>query len=102
MIHEYLGTGAANARPGKELADLLSCDIREITAAVERERRDGQPICASSDSTRPGYYLAADREELLNYCNVMHKRASQMHKTRRMLLKIAGQLPERAFNPPGG
>lgn len=87
MITELLSEGAASARTGKELAILLSCDIRDITAAVERERRQGQPICAASGEN-PGYYLAANAEELENYCSRLHHRAAELYKTRRALLNV--------------
>ena len=95
MIHEYLRTGADNPTTGRELATLLNCDIRDITEAVERERRAGQPICANSSSGGSGYYLAADREELDTYCRRLRKRAGELFKTRRALLNVLKQLPER-------
>ena len=95
MIHEFLKTGAENATTGRELATLLNCDIRDITAAIERERRAGYPICASSGGDNPGYYLAADKEELQRYCNMMHRRAAELYKTRQALLKVLKQLPEK-------
>ena len=87
MIHELLTAGKANARTGRELAIVLNCDIREITAQIERERRAGQPICASM-AEPPGYYLAATADELERYCNAIHKRAGELYKTRRALTKV--------------
>lgn len=95
MIHEYLQTGADHPTTGKQLATLLKCDIRDITEAVERERRDGLPICANSGGENSGYYLAADQRELEVYCKRLRKRAGELFKTRRALLDVLKQLPER-------
>ena len=93
MIHEVLHTGAGNPTTGRELADLFSCDIRNITERIESERREGYPICANSNGGNAGYYLAADREELDTYCRRLNKRAGELHKTRKYLLKAMEQMP---------
>lgn len=93
MIADILAEGAENARTGRELATILCCDIRTITEQVERERRDGQPICATSRGENAGYYLAADAEELANYCNRLKKRALELFKTRQALIRVLKQLP---------
>ena len=93
MIADYLSIGRQNARTGKDLARLLHCDIRDITAAVERERRQGQPIIASCDPERPGYYLAETADELQHYCSRLHHRAGEIYKTRSALLETAQTLP---------
>lgn len=85
-IADFLGTGAAEAKTGRELANYLNCDIRDVTEAIERERREGQPICAETGSN-PGYYLAGSSEELKNYCIKLEHRANELKKTRRALLK---------------
>lgn len=91
MIYELLEPGRDNTKTGSELARLLKCDIRDITEQVERERREGQPICAATGSN-PGYYLAEDAEELEGYCRQLHKRAGEIYKTRGALLKTAQQM----------
>ena len=93
MIVDHLFIGKENARTGKDLARALNCDVRDISAKVEKERRQGQPIIASCDPENPGYYLAESAEELQQYCNKLHHRAGEIHKTRRALLKAAGDLP---------
>lgn len=93
MITDYLFTGKENARTCSELAKLCGCHPREISERIERARRAGQPICASCDPERPGYYLAETAEELQQYCSRLHKRAGEIHKTRRALLKAAEHLP---------
>ena len=94
MIHELLHTGAENPTTGKELAELLSCDIRDVVGQIERERRQGHPICANNNGRNAGYFMAADRDELDTYCRRLHKRAGELHKTRRFLLKALEQMPE--------
>lgn len=95
MIAELLAEGAENARTGKDLAALVKCDLRTVTEQIEKERREGQPICASSRGETPGYYLAANAEELEAYCNRLHGRAAELYKTRQALLKVLQQLPGR-------
>ena len=93
MIHELLTTGADNAKTGKELCKILNLKPRDITLIVERERREGKPICASSNGNNPGYYLAATQEEMQSYCKSLFHRAGEIHKTRRACLKAAENLP---------
>lgn len=93
MIKDYLFKGKENARTAKALAAVLKCDLRDISAKVEKERRQGQPIIASCDPERPGYYLAETAEELQEYCNSLHHRAGEIYKTRSALLKTAETMP---------
>lgn len=69
MIYELLPHGKANTLTGRELAAILNCDIRNVTEAIERERRAGQPICANARGANAGYFLAETPEELEQYCN---------------------------------
>lgn len=93
MIAELLGTGKNNTTTGKELATLLNCDIRHITAQIEKERRQGVPICANMNY-KPGYYLAADEKELQDYCDLLHHRAAELYKTRGELLKTCDKIAQ--------
>ena len=92
MIYEMLAEGAENARTGKEICKLLDITPRDLTAAIERERRQGQPICASTGST-PGYFLAANQDEMQRYCRSLLHRAGEIHKTRRACIKTLDKLP---------
>ena len=56
MVYEILLTGAENAQNGRDICGLLHISKRELTQTVERERRQGNPICASTDAKNPGYY----------------------------------------------
>lgn len=92
MISEILRTGAENATSASELCQRLQLTPRRLSAQVMRERRQGKPICASV--TRPqGYFLAANKAEMLAYCGRLWHRAGEIHKTRRACLKCLESLP---------
>lgn len=93
MIYEHLFEGAENARTGKEICKALKITARELTAAVEMERRQGKPICASTDPKTPGYFLAASQTEMQRYCESLRHRAGEIHKTRRACMKAIEDLP---------
>lgn len=92
MIFELLAEGAENARTGKEICGRLNITARDLTAAIERERRQGKPICASTGSN-PGYFLAANQQEMQRYCNSLMHRAGEIHKTRQACIKAMENLP---------
>ena len=92
-IADYLHTGPENAQSAKELCDLLHLDPRELTAAVQRERREGSPICSSSGN-KPGYYLASTKGEMQDFCDSLRHRAGEIHATRKACLKTIDKLPE--------
>lgn len=89
LLSDYLSIGRENAKTGKDLAYMLNCDPRQISQRIELERRAGKPICATCDGTQPGYYLAATADDLQEYCDKLHRRAGEIYKTRRALLKTA-------------
>lgn len=93
MISDILGTGANNALTGKAICSLLNMNPRDLTAAIETERREGKPICASTDPTNPGYFLAATQDEMKRYCDSLNHRAGEIHKTRKACMKAAANLP---------
>ena len=97
MIKEILLEGRENAQSGRDLAARLSLTIRDLTAAIERERRAGAPICAYS-GPNPGYYLAASKEEMQAYCDNLAHRAGELHKTRAACLDTLDSLPGGAGN----
>lgn len=94
MISEFLFAGAENAQSSTILCKKLNITRRELSQAVETERRQGAPICASTDRTAPGYYLAADKKEMQDFCGSLSRRAGEIHKTRRACLKTIEQLPD--------
>ena len=92
MIKEMLLEGRENAQSGRDLAARLGLTMRDLTAAIERERRAGAPICAYS-GPNPGYYLAASKEEMQAYCDNLAHRAGELHKTRAACLDTLDDLP---------
>ena len=85
MITEILSTGRANAISGRDLAFYFGCNIRDITKAVERERRQGSPICATSGNVQ-GYYLGST-DEVRDYCRRLEHREKELSITRQALYK---------------
>ncbi len=92
MIHEILSKGEKNAITGREICNLLGLTMRDVTAAVEKERREGWPICANTGSN-PGYFLAETQSEMDRYCRSLAKRAGEIHKTRKACLATIPSLP---------
>ena len=94
MIYELLGTGEENAKSGAEICKALNIHIRDLTEAITRERRAGAPICATT-GRNPGYFIAANKEEMQLYCNKLYHRAGEIFKTRRACLNTIEKLPPR-------
>lgn len=99
QISEILLKGEQNARTAQDLCDIaerMGCTLtrRQLSRAIEAERRRGVPICASCHSKTPGYYLAADKSEMKRYCDRLHHRAGEIYKTRRACIKAIEKLPE--------
>ena len=92
MIYELLGEGAEKARTGKEICRQLHINPRELTATIEQERRAGYPICAST-GTMPGYFLAANKAEMQQYCAALAHRADEIAKTRLACIDTIQHLP---------
>ena len=90
-ITDALLTGSENATTGRELAAVFNCDIRAITAQIEKERREGAPICATSRGDNPGYFLPANDQELTDYCERLKNRAIELFRTRQALIKTLKQ-----------
>ena len=80
-IHELLLTGKENAIPGRDLMTLLGLkDLRDLTQIVERERKNGFPICASTSGEK-GYYIAANAVELDEYIKSLGRRIHNIGRT---------------------
>lgn len=86
IVSKLLSHGKAGAITGAELVKLLELkDLRELTQLVEAERRAGIPICASTDSAAPGYYLADGPDELAGYLSSLDRRLNNIRQTRQHL-----------------
>lgn len=83
QVHELLLQGAENAIEGATLAATLGFkDRRALSKQIERERRSGQPICASVAGNSRGYYLADDPDEMQRYIRALDRRIREVRKTR--------------------
>ena len=92
FVAAYLDEGEENAITANDLAALVGVsDPRVITRAIERERLNGVPICASND----GYYLPSSAAELERYMKAFCRRRDRMRKTaialRTALDRMTGQ-----------
>ena len=94
MIAEILFTGAENAQRAKDLCKILHIDSRTLTANIERERRQGKPICANCNGDMPGYYLAPDKPTMQEYCNRLARRAAEILKTKAACEATITDLPD--------
>ena len=80
-LTKVLSAGKENAVPGWKLVEILGLkDLRDLTQLVERERRDGSPICASTGAEK-GYYLADGPEELEDYLRSLNRRVKNINRT---------------------
>ena len=80
-LTKVLPSGKENAVPGWTLVEILGLkDLRDLTQLVERERRDGSPICASTGAEK-GYYLADGPEELEDYLKSLNRRVKNINRT---------------------
>ena len=96
MIYEMLLTGPDNAISATHLARVLNAHKRDISKTVERERREGRPICATCNSENPGYYLPADPEEIEHYINRLRHREAEIATTREALTAIMEKMRAKA------
>ena len=92
MVFEMLSEGAGNAITSKELCKVLNISARDLTAAVERERRAGNAICAST-GRKPGYYKPRQRGEMEQYCTSLARREAEIRKTRNACIATLDKLP---------
>ena len=92
MIFELLLEGEQNAIPAKQLCKMLDINSRILTQQIERERRAGKPIAAKCGEN-PGYFIAANRREMQDYCGRLYHRAGEIFKTRRACMATIDSLP---------
>lgn len=81
-VADILPVGAEHAISAKTLAAALGLkDIRAVSRLVERERRNGIPICAATGGEGRGYYLPSSPEELEVYLRRLDRRISHVRRT---------------------
>lgn len=78
-IADLLGVGRENAIPRRDLERLTKLAPREVSLAVERERRAGVPILADGR----GYFLPASEEERAECVRSLRHRAGEILTTAR-------------------
>ena len=91
MIHELL-RNESQPLTGNQLATLTGLKKRDIETIIQKERREGHPICATSR----GYYLAETPEELERFCAKLKRQAIEIFKTRQAMIKLATEELEAA------
>ena len=82
MVRNYLLEGKQNAQTAKYLCQQMNITPRELTRAIEAERRAGTPICATCGQN-PGYYIAVNKQEMEDYCEGLKHRAIEIFRTRK-------------------
>ena len=81
-VADVLPHGAGNAVDGQTLATAMGFkSVRELSKRIERERRAGQPICASVSGERRGYFMG-DPNELWLYLRSLDRRLREVRRTR--------------------
>lgn len=95
FVSRHLSHGLGNAISGESLVNMLRLkNLRELTQLVERERRDGSPICASTDKRHPGYFLATDADELALYIKALDRRLHNVGLTRKYCAKTLKKMQD--------
>ena len=85
-IADLLGVGKANAIPRRDLERLTGLAPREVSLAVERERRSGVPILADGS----GYYLPSSHDERAACVRSLRHRAREILITARSIERAEG------------
>lgn len=87
---DLIPCGAENAVTAKELATLMNCHTRIITASIHFLRCTGAVICADSN----GFYKPATREETEHFVRSMRSRCKH--------IRAAAASAERLLKQGGG
>lgn len=74
LLIRYGAHGAANAIRTTRLAEMAGCDKRNLQSQVEQERASGALIL-SKCAQGGGYFLPADRAELVAFERTLRRRA---------------------------
>lgn len=95
-VSDWLPSGAENAVSAKTLAAVLGVgNVRAVSRLVERERRNGIPVCATTGGEGRGYFLAASPGELKRYLDSLNRRIGEVCRTRNAceetLCRMTGQ-----------
>lgn len=85
-IADLLGVGRENAITRRDLERLTGLAPREVSLAVERERRSGVPILADGS----GYYLPSSHDERAACVRSLRHRAREILITARAIERAEG------------
>ena len=85
-IIDYLGTGRQNAKTASQIAKEMHLDRKDVYNLLDAARRAGQPIC-DSISSRPVFWLASTRAEMLAFCMDLEDFEKALSKTRKLCMK---------------
>lgn len=85
-IADLLGVGRENAITRRDLERLTGLAPREVSLAVERERRSGVPILADGS----GYYLPSSHDERAACVRSLRHRAREILITARSIERAEG------------
>lgn len=86
-IADMLHRGSSNATSCRDLAALLGWTQRQVTRAIERERRAGTPICANGN----GYFLPETDAEMDGYLRSLGHRETEIRATRAAIAQVRQQ-----------
>ncbi len=93
-VSKILGRGRNSAKSSKDICAWLGIKLRDLTNAVMRERRAGAPICSTTSGESRGYFLAANKREMLQFCGSLSRRAGEIDKTRKACMLTLEDLPD--------
>ena len=85
-IADLLGTGREHATTRRELERITGLAPRDVSLAVERERRSGVPILANGS----GYFLPATDDERAACVRSLRHRAREILTTARAIEQAEG------------
>ena len=60
---------------------------------IQKERREGKPICASRGHN-PGYYIPRNKKEMADYCKILESNGREIYKTRKACLETIKDLKD--------
>lgn len=94
----FTGRGPRDAKTSREVAKILNRSIRDLTAILTQERREGHAMLA-------GYYLTETREQVYRSCRALERKGRGIHtqKAQRkaiQYLPAAGDIAGRPQPPP--
>ena len=80
---EFLSEGEENAKTARELMPVLGYgDVRDVAADIARLRKQGAIICSVTGSDAKGYFLPANRDDVVRF---VRRTESRIRETERML-----------------